>query len=79
MPPEPSVRNELAAPVPCSAPAVRKKRPFAELVPVGTVIVHAFVDVITLLVDVGVKPVGERVGEVDHLAELFQVPEPPVQ
>jgi hypothetical protein len=35
--------------------------------------------VITLLVDVGVKPVGERVGEVDHLAELFQVPEPPVQ
>ena len=72
----------MAAPVPCNvlpADIWRKKRPFAELVPVGTVIVHAFVDVITLLVDVGVKPVGERVGEVDHLAELFQVPEPPVQ
>ena len=79
MPPEPSVRNELAAPVPCSVPAVRKKRLFAELVPVGTVIVHAFVDVITLLDDVGVKPVGERVGEVDHLAESLHWNDPPVQ
>ncbi|MFM7518919.1 MAG: hypothetical protein ACKO9B_00460 [Planctomycetota bacterium] len=42
-------------------------------------IVHAFVDVITLLDAAGVKPVGESVGEVDHLVPVVHVPDPPVQ
>ena len=32
-----------------------------------------------LIDDVGVKPVGERVGEVDHLAESLHWNDPPVQ
>jgi hypothetical protein len=79
MPPAPSTRREVAVPVPLRFPAERARKLFAKLVPVGTVIVHAFVDVITLLDDVGVKPVGERVGEVDHLAESLHWNDPPVQ
>ena len=79
MPPAPSTRREVAVPVPCRFPAERPRKLFAKLVPVGTVIVHAFVDVITLLDAVGVKPVGERVGEVDHLAESPHPNDPPVQ